>query len=85
MAKKRIEGPEPPREKSVRELLQELANANTLETARRGFAALDLLADKAKAAIKTKGIEGGDSAIDGLNVKLKRSIAEAMTGRKQQP
>ena len=84
MARKIQGAPTPEAPKSAREILQEFVNTNTLQTATKGFKALDTLAEILKDNVRRQGFAGAEAAIDQLNMKVKRSVAQAMTGRKQE-
>lgn len=70
--------------KSLRQQLQEIANANTVEAARRGFAEIDRHAERGKRKLKEIGINGADELVDSATTLVKRLAAELMTGRPQQ-
>lgn len=70
-------------QKSLAHQLREIANANTVEAARKGFAVIDHHAARAKAELKKIGIEGCDDVVDKASLFLKRKAAELMTGRPQ--
>lgn len=71
------------RKKSPRELLQEAVNENTVKVARDGFEAVDVLLRRGRRSLERRGITGLDEIEKAVGDRLKRAIAEAMTGRKQ--
>lgn len=75
--------PRPESPKSLRQQLQELANTNTIQTARRGFAVIDRSALTAKKELRKIGIDGCDELVDKYTRMLKRKAVELMTGRPQ--
>lgn len=72
-----------PTPKSLREQLQELANANTIKAAAAGFAEIDRHAGKAKRKLRGLGISGCDELVESLATAVKRKAAELATGRPQ--
>jgi hypothetical protein len=69
--------------KSLREQLQEMANANTVKAAAAGFAEIDRHAAKLKKKVRTLGIAGMDELIESAATAVKRKAAELATGRPQ--
>lgn len=70
-------------QKPLQQQLREMANASTVEAARRGFAEIDRHANRAKEKVKSLGIEGADELIESLGTFFKKKAAELMTGRPQ--
>jgi hypothetical protein len=70
-------------EKSPRELLQEAVNQNTVSVAANGFAAVDELLRRGRRKLEGHGITGLGEIETAIGRKLKRSLAEALTGRQQ--
>jgi hypothetical protein len=75
--------PATPPEKSVREMLQEIANKNLVTAAVETFRVIDKHANEAKRQLQRAGIEGTEDIIDTAARAIKRKAVELATGRKQ--
>ena len=75
--------PAPRPDKSVRQLLQELANANMVTASVQAFQVIDHHARRAKKKLSGLGIAAGDELVDAAADAIKRKAVELATGRKQ--
>lgn len=75
--------PVPRTDKSVRQLLQELANANLVTASLQAFQVIDRHARRTKKKLSGLGIVASDELVDAATAALKRKAIELATGRKQ--
>jgi hypothetical protein len=74
-----------PREKTLKEFLQEIANAGTVKAATEGFKEIDRYKEQARRKLAGLGLSGDivDHALNKAAHELKRKAAELVTGRPQ--
>ena len=72
-----------PKPKPLREQLQEIVNANTVQAVAAGFREIDRHAAALKVKLKSLGLAGLDDLIDHGAHAIKKKAAELATGRPQ--
>lgn len=74
--------PQPARRRSLREQLRATANASAADVVGRGFEALDELARQGSAKLARHGVHIDAELIESGSFKLKKFLAETISGRK---